>query len=97
VTSSVGWFGALVVFLAHAAASLAVRDDMVQRALCIAMGVTAWAVILPLSLASFLTGVVQALGTAWVSFATIGSGGRDEEDSSAHAIGCGLISRHSGS
>jgi predicted secreted protein len=29
------------------------------------MGLTAWFVILPLSLASFLTGVVQALGTAW--------------------------------
>ena len=29
------------------------------------MGVTAWLVILPLSLASFLIGVVQAVGTAW--------------------------------
>ena len=41
--------GALLVFLAHAVASLTVQDDALQRAVCIAMGVTAWAVILPLS------------------------------------------------
>ncbi|MRD49337.1 hypothetical protein GHT07_18840 [Caenimonas koreensis DSM 17982] len=29
------------------------------------MGVTAWFVILPFSLASLVTGIVQALGTAW--------------------------------
>lgn len=65
VTSSVGWFGALLVFLAHAVASLVSSDDQVVRSVCIAMGLTAWFVILPLSLASSVTGVVQALGTAW--------------------------------
>jgi hypothetical protein len=29
------------------------------------MGITAWFVILPLSLTSFATGLIQALGTAW--------------------------------
>ena len=65
VTSSVGWLGALLVFFAHAAASLASSDQQVVRSVCIAMGLTAWAVILPLSVASFVSGVVQALGTAW--------------------------------
>ena len=65
VVSSVGWFGALIVFLAHAIASLVSGEEAVVRAVCLAMGLTAWFVILPLSLASFLTGVVQALGTAW--------------------------------
>jgi hypothetical protein len=65
VMSSVAWFGALLVFLAHAVASLVSGDEQVVRSVCIAMGVTAWFVILPLSLASFFTGVVQALGTAW--------------------------------
>jgi ABC-type anion transport system duplicated permease subunit len=63
--SSIGWFGALLVFLAHAVASLLSNDLQVVRSVCIAMALTAWFVILPLSLASFLTGVVQALGTAW--------------------------------
>ena len=35
------------------------------RAASLAMGLTAWFVILPLSLASLTTGLVQALGTAW--------------------------------
>jgi hypothetical protein len=65
VLSSIGWFGALLVFLAHAIASVMSNDLQVVRSVCIAMALTAWFVILPLSLASFLTGVVQALGTAW--------------------------------
>ncbi len=65
VTSSVGWFGALLVFLAHAIASVATQDEALQRAACIAMGLTAWFVILPLSFASLVTGIVQAVSTAW--------------------------------
>jgi putative copper export protein len=65
VVSSVAWFGALLVFLAHSVASLVSGDPNLVRSVCIAMALTAWFVILPLSLASFVTGVVQALGTAW--------------------------------
>ncbi|WP_186511274.1 hypothetical protein, partial [Caenimonas sedimenti] len=39
--------------------------DQVVRAMSIAMGVTAWLVIMPLSLATLATGLTQALGTAW--------------------------------
>lgn len=35
------------------------------RATSIAMGLTAWLVIMPLSLATLVTGLTQALGTAW--------------------------------
>jgi hypothetical protein len=65
VTASVGWLGALAVFLAHALASLISEDEQMVRAASLAMGLTAWFVILPLSLASLITGLVQALGTAW--------------------------------
>ncbi len=68
VTSSVGWLGALAVFLAHAIASLFSQDEQMVRAVSLAMGLTAWFVILPLSLASLITGLVQALGTAWGLF-----------------------------
>ncbi len=68
VTTSVGWLGALAVFLAHALASLISQDEQTVRAASLAMGLTAWFVILPLSLASLTTGVVQALGTAWGLF-----------------------------
>ncbi|TWO63321.1 hypothetical protein FN976_28550, partial [Caenimonas sedimenti] len=65
ITSSVGWCGALAVFLAHALVGLVSKEDQVVRAMSIAMGVTAWLVIMPLSLATLATGLTQALGTAW--------------------------------
>jgi len=68
VTTSVGWLGAVAVFLAHALASLISQDEQMVRAASLAMGLTAWFVILPLSLASLTTGLVQALGTAWGLF-----------------------------
>jgi predicted secreted protein len=68
VTTSVGWLGALAVFLAHALATLISQDEQMVRAASLAMGLTAWFVILPLSLASLTTGVVQGLGTGWGLF-----------------------------
>jgi hypothetical protein len=65
VSASLGWLGALAVFFAHALAGLLSRDDQVVRAMALAMAFTAWFVILPLSLASLASGLVQALGTAW--------------------------------
>ncbi len=68
ITASVGWLGALAVFLAHAIASLFSQDEQIVRAASLAMSLAAWFVILPLSLASLITGLVQALGTAWGLF-----------------------------
>ena len=68
VTTAVGWLGALAVFLAHALASLISQDELMVRAASLAMGLTAWFVILPLSIASLITGLVQAMGTAWGLF-----------------------------
>jgi hypothetical protein len=65
VASSVGWLGALAVFFVHSVASLISQDAQMVRAAGLAMGLTAWFVILPLSFASLLTGLVQALGTLW--------------------------------
>jgi hypothetical protein len=68
VTFSVGWLGALAVFLAHAVASLISQDAQMVRAADLAMGLTAWFVILPLSITSLMTGLVQSLGTPWGLF-----------------------------
>jgi hypothetical protein len=48
VTASIGWFGALAVFLAHALTGLATQDVQALRASALAMDVTARFVILPL-------------------------------------------------
>ena len=68
VTSSVGWLGAVAGFLALAVAGLTSQDAQMVRAAYIASGLTAWFVIVPLSFASLLTGLVQALGTTWGLF-----------------------------
>lgn len=65
VTVSVGWLGALAVFLAQGLATLVSADEQVVRAASLAMSLTAWFVILPLCFASLITGLVQSLGTAW--------------------------------
>ena len=68
VTASVGWLGAVVAFLALAVAGLTSLDSQRVRAAYLAMELTAWFVIVPLSLASPLTGVIQSLGTTWGLF-----------------------------
>ena len=68
VTSSVGWLGAVVAYLALAVAALTIQDAQTVRAAWIAMELTGWFVIVPLALASLLIGVVNALGTPWGLF-----------------------------
>lgn len=67
-TSSVGWLGAVAGFLALAVAGLTSQDAQMVRAAYLAMELTASFVIVPLSLASLLTGLVQSLGTRWGLF-----------------------------
>lgn len=68
VTSSVGWLGAVAGFLALAIAGVASNDALMVRAAYLAMSVTAWFVIVPLSIASPLTGIISSLGTTWGLF-----------------------------
>ena len=68
VTSSVGWLGAVASFLALAVAGLTSQNTHMVRAAYLAMELTGWFVIVPLSFASLLTGLVQSLGTTWGLF-----------------------------
>jgi len=68
VISSVGWMGAVASFLALAIIGLTGEEDQVVRAAYVAMKVTTWAVIVPLCLASLLTGLIESLATPWGLF-----------------------------
>jgi hypothetical protein len=68
VTCSVGWLGSVVAFLALSIAGIASGDAQLVRGVYPVMELTAWFVIVPLSVASLLTGLVQALGTSWGLF-----------------------------
>jgi hypothetical protein len=68
VVSSVGWLGAVAGFLALAVVGLTSLDVQMVRAAYLGMHLTGWFVIVPLCLASLITGVVQSLGTTWGLF-----------------------------
>ncbi len=68
VTSSVGWLGAVVSFLALAVAGLTSPDPGIVRASYIAMELSGWYVIVPSCLAALVTGLVVSLGTPWGLF-----------------------------
>ena len=68
VTSSVGWLGAIVAFLALAVVGLTSQDAQTVRGAYLVMEPAAWFVLVPLAFASLLTGVVQSLGTMWGLF-----------------------------
>ena len=68
VTSSVGWLGAVAGFLALAVVGLASQDAQTVRASYLVMEPIGWFVLIPLALASLLTGLVQSLGTKWGLF-----------------------------
>ena len=65
VTASVGWLGAVAAFLALAVVGLTSRDALTVRAVYLGTELITWFVIVPLALASVLTGVIQSLGTTW--------------------------------
>jgi len=65
---SVGWIGTVVAYLALGVAAVTSQDVQTVRAAWIAMELIGWYVIVPLALASLLTGLVMALGTKWGLF-----------------------------
>ena len=65
VVSSVGWLGAVGAFLALAIVGLRSSDPQKVRGAYLAMDPLGWYVIVPLSFAALVTGLVQALGTPW--------------------------------
>jgi|SRR5215218_4836334 len=68
LTFSLGWIGTVVAYLALGVAAVTSQDAQTVRAAWIAMELTGWYVIVPLALASLLTGLVMALGTKWGLF-----------------------------
>ena len=68
VTTTVGWLGAVVVFIALAVIGLTSQDAQTVRGAYLLMEPAARIVLVPLALASLLTGLIQSLGTVWGLF-----------------------------
>lgn len=65
LTISVGWIGAVGAFLALVLMAQNTPDPQVLQAAWIAMDAIGWSVIVPLAVASLVTGLVMSLGTKW--------------------------------
>lgn len=65
LTSSVGWIGAVIAYLALGVAAVRAKDPDIVRGAWVAMEVIGWYVIAPLAVGSLLTGLGMALGTRW--------------------------------
>lgn len=68
VSISVGWLGAVLAFLAVAITSATAAEPGLAHACSLAMQVIGWSILVPLSLASLLTGILQSLATPWGLF-----------------------------
>ncbi|GAA3276840.1 DUF2269 domain-containing protein [Dactylosporangium vinaceum] len=65
VGASVGWLGAVAASLALGVLGLATADPSRARGVYLVLEPVGWWTLVPLSLASLLTGIVQSLGTPW--------------------------------
>lgn len=65
VASSVGWLGAVLVYLALGVAAVVSDDRALVSAAYLTMEWAAWMVLVPLAAASLVTGVVQSLVSPW--------------------------------
>ena len=68
ITSSVGWVGAALAFLALAVIGFTTDDPVKARGAYLLMAPAAWFVLVPLAHASLLSGIVLSLGTTWGLF-----------------------------
>lgn len=68
LTCSVGWVGAVAAYLALDVSVVVSEDPDDVRAAWIAMDLVASRIIVPLALASVVTGLVMSLGTRWGLF-----------------------------
>jgi DMSO/TMAO reductase YedYZ heme-binding membrane subunit len=65
ITLAVGWIGAVAGYIALDVTAATSQDAQTLRAAYLAMELIAWYVIIPLALASLLSGLVMSLGTRW--------------------------------
>jgi hypothetical protein len=68
IALSVGWVGAVVAYLVLVVAAMTGPGDQTLRSAWIGMELIGWYLIVPLALASLLTGLLMSLGTPWGLF-----------------------------
>lgn len=68
VMTSVGWFGSVAVFAVLDISILMKADPQLARVLWLALQATIWSLLVPLAIASLVSGTWLAWGTSWGLF-----------------------------
>ena len=68
VLTSVGWLGAILVFLALGITATFSSDTGTVQAVYLVLEPAGWAALVPLAVASLVTGLIESLGTVWGLF-----------------------------
>jgi uncharacterized membrane protein len=68
LTASLGWIGAVMAYVALGISATRTADAESVRSAWTAMELVGWVVIVPLAVASLVTGIVISLGTPWGLF-----------------------------
>ena len=68
LTVSVGWIGAVFAYLGLGMTAVNTSNEQSIKSAWVAMEAIGWFVIVPLAVASLLSGLVMALGTSWGLF-----------------------------
>lgn len=68
VVCSIGWLGAIAVFIALGVVGVARASPDVVRVVYPSLELIGWYALVPFSVAALVTGVVQSLGTEWGLF-----------------------------
>lgn len=68
VVTSVGWLGAVAAFMILSIAAVTSQRAEIVTSAYLSMNLIGEFLIVPLSLAAFLTGIIQSLGTPWGLF-----------------------------
>jgi hypothetical protein len=68
ITTSVGWIGSVFAYLALVLAAIIKSDNLTLLSAWLMMEVLGYFMILPLGIASLLTGLIMSLGTKWGLF-----------------------------
>jgi hypothetical protein len=63
--ASVGWFGAVITFLALAWVGVTSHEDDLTRAAFLVMKPIGWFALVPMNVASLATGLASTLGSPW--------------------------------
>jgi hypothetical protein len=68
IAFSIGWFGAVIPYIALTITGLVSRDAQTVRSAYLALELIGWFVLVPLSIAALFSGLIQSLGTQWGLF-----------------------------